>query len=71
MTRPTHPRAALATMQLGRPVVDYITEKRAAGLSFRRIASALRDETGGQTDVSDVTVRSWWAAHLAESEQSA
>lgn len=58
-------------MQLGRPVHEWIAEQRAANLSFRRIASALRDATDGATDVSDVTVRSWWAAHLAETEQSA
>lgn len=58
-------------MQLGRSVFDYIAEQRADGLSFRNIAAGLRDATDGATDVSDVTVRAWWVAHLADTERSA
>lgn len=56
------PRAALATIQLGRPVEDFISERRANGDSFRKIANDLSAATDGATDVTDMTVRTW---HLA------
>ena len=56
---PRHPRAALASLQLGRSVYDYIAEQRANGTAWRAIANNLRDATNGATDVTDQTVRAW------------
>lgn len=55
----THPRQRLATLLLGRPVTEFIAERRANGDSYRTVAAALRDATSGEIDVSDVTVRTW------------
>jgi hypothetical protein len=67
---PTPPRQRLADILLGRPVLDFISERRADDVSYRRIAADLRDATSGEIDVSDVTVRAW---HLAaqDSESAA
>lgn len=56
---PTPPRQRLATLLLGRPVLDFIAEHRANGASYRAVAAHLRDATSGEIDVSDVTVRAW------------
>lgn len=61
-----HPRAALASMQLGRSVYDFIVERRANDESYRSIAYALREATNGETDVTDQTVRAWHLAAVAE-----
>lgn len=63
----THPRQRLADLILGRPVVEFIAERKANGDSFRKIANDLRDESAGEIDVSDVTIRSW---HLAAATNS-
>lgn len=63
---PTPPRQRLADLLLGRPVLDFIAERRADDASYRRIAADLRDATSGEIDVSDVTVRAW---HLAAQEE--
>lgn len=56
---PTPPRQRLADLLLGRPVLEFINERRADDVSYRRIATDLRDATDGEIDVSDVTVRAW------------
>lgn len=61
---PTPPRQRLADLLLGRPVLEFIAEKYADGLSYRRIAADLRDATDGEIDVSDVTIRTWRLASL-------
>lgn len=53
------PQIRYANLLLGRPVLDFITERRANDLSYRRIALDLRDATDGEIDVSDVTIRAW------------
>ena len=58
----TAPRQRLASLLLGRPVLDFIAERRANDDPYRRIAAELRDATSGEIDVSDVTVRAWWLA---------
>lgn len=63
---PTPPRQRLADLLLGRSVLDFIAERKANSLSFRRIAADLRDATDGEIDVSDVTVRAWYLASLTE-----
>lgn len=65
------PRAALATMQLGRPVEDFISERRADGDSFQKIANDLTDATNGATRVTDMTVRTWHLAAEAEATETA
>lgn len=61
-----HPRAALASIQLGRSVFDFIAEQRADGKAYRQIAVALRDATDGATDVTDQTIRAWHLTARAE-----
>lgn len=63
----TPPRQRLADLLLGRPVLDFIAERRANDDPYRRIAADLRDATDGEIDVSDVTVRAWYLASLASS----
>jgi hypothetical protein len=53
------PRQMLAARILDMPVKDYITNLRSHGLSWRRIAQTLREDTGGVIDVTDQTLRSW------------
>lgn len=57
-----HPRQRLASLILGRPVMEFIAEHRANGASYRKVALALRDATDGEVDVSDITIRSWCIA---------
>lgn len=61
----TPPRQRLADLLLGRPVLDFIAERRADGTSYRRIATDLCEATSGEIDVTDVTVRSWHLAAIA------
>lgn len=39
----------------------FVATRRAAGLSWRRIASELRDATENEVDVTDETLRVWFA----------
>jgi hypothetical protein len=59
MTTRRPPQQRYADLLLGRSVDDFITERRANDISYRRIAADLRDATSGEIDVSDVTVRAW------------
>jgi len=47
---------------LGRPLEEYVAEARARGTSWRRISLNLRDETGGEVDITHETLRSWFVA---------
>lgn len=53
------PTQRLADLLLGRPLREYVDEKRAAGLSWRRISQALAADTEGSVDVTHETLRSW------------
>lgn len=53
------PSMRLADILLDEPVDRWIAEQRASGLSWRRIAFALRDATDGQLEISDQTLISW------------
>ena len=55
------PTQRLAESLLGLPVLDWIATRRAAGLSWRRIAQILHSDTGGQVDVTPETLRTWLA----------
>lgn len=55
-----------ADLLLGRNVDDFIAERRADAVPYRRIARDLADATSGEIDVSDVTVRAWHLRSEAE-----
>lgn len=60
MTRLTAtPTQRLATIYLGQPVDQWVTERRAEGLSWRVIAHDLTDATAGAIVVSHEAVRQW------------
>ncbi len=63
------PRQRLADLVLGRPVLDFIAERRADGKSFRLIARDLLEATSGEVDITDMTVRAWHLAAQPDSEQ--
>lgn len=52
-------RSELAGHLLGQPVEDWITDKRAAGRSWRQIAKDISDATAGRIRPTHETVRSW------------
>lgn len=64
-------RQRLASLILGRSVLDFIAERRANDMPYRRIAAELRDATDGEIDLSDVAIRSWWLAHKENAENAA
>lgn len=49
----------LSDLLLGRPVEDFIVERRAAGRAWRYVARDLLEATGGRVDVTHETLRSW------------
>lgn len=51
------PNQRLADILLGEPVEDWISRKRAEGLSWRRISLVLRDEK--DIDVAPGTLLAW------------
>lgn len=54
------PTQRLADLLLGRPVIDWATERRTAGKSWRQISLELRDLHN--LDVTYETLRSWCLA---------
>lgn len=52
----------LADLKLGRPVTEYVAEKRADGKAWRVIARDLYLDTNGEVDVTHETLRSWCGA---------
>ena len=55
----------LAEILLGQPLRKWIADRRAAGLSYDRIAVELHDRTGGQVSVSGEAIRQWAAKDAA------
>lgn len=53
-------RAELADHLLPDGLEEFVTSRRAAGQSWRRIALELRDATGTVIDVTHETLRSWF-----------
>jgi hypothetical protein len=49
----------LAGIILGRPVEDWIDDRRTAGRSWRLIARDLYEATNGQVDITHEAVRRW------------
>lgn len=60
-----NPTQQLAEIILGRPLGTYVAEKRAAGLAWRKVATALHDDTAGRIDVSYEALRVWYADEVA------
>lgn len=57
------PTQDLASHLLGRPVTEWISERRAEGLSYQHICIQLHSRTG--VAVSDETMRRWLSADAA------
>lgn len=55
----------LADLLLGQPVMEWVDERRAKGLSWRKVAIELRDRTEGEIDVAPATLIAWDAARVA------
>jgi hypothetical protein len=53
------PNQKLAGMLLGKPVKDYIAERRAAGRSWRLVSRDLYEATNGQIDITGEAARLW------------
>ena len=54
------PTQQLASIKLGRPLADYVAEKRATGSPWSSIAADLSLDTDGTVDVSRETLRLWY-----------
>lgn len=52
----------LADLIMGRPVNDFIAERRVAGVSWRQIKAELEQATDGQIKVQHETLRRWAGA---------
>lgn len=55
------PRQRLADVLLGRPLEEWVAERRAAKQSWRAVARELEEATGGAVAVTEVTLRAWMA----------
>jgi len=55
------PNQKLAGMLLGKPVKDYIQERRDAGRSWRLVARDLYEATNGQIDITYQAAKNWAA----------
>lgn len=55
-------RHRLADLLLGRPVVEFVEERRANGRAWHEIAYDLRDATDGEITVSGEALRQWVAS---------
>lgn len=53
------PTQRLASLILGRPVQDWIHDRRRAGRSWRLIARDLYEATNGQIDITHQAARNW------------
>lgn len=49
----------LTSILLEQPVDEWIAERRAEGMSWRRVAFTLRDITGNEIDVAPQTIVEW------------
>lgn len=50
----------LADLILGRPLAEFVAERRASDVSWRRISRELLDSTDGAVDISGESLRSWF-----------
>ena len=56
------PTQQLASLKLGRPLEEYVAEKRAAGLPWSSIAVEISLDTDGEVDISRESLRLWYGA---------
>jgi hypothetical protein len=59
------PSQQLAGMILGKPVKDWLRDRRATGRSWRLIARDLYEATNGQIDITHEAARRWAAEDTA------
>ena len=50
----------LADLVLGRPLAEFVAERRASDMAWRRISRELLDATDGAIDISGESLRSWF-----------
>lgn len=53
------PTQRLASVLLGRPVQDWLSDRREAGRSWRLVARDLYEATNGQIDITHEAARKW------------
>lgn len=58
---PLTPTQKLAGFLLGKPVKEYLLERRAAGRSWRLVARDLYEATNGQIDITYQAAKNWAA----------
>jgi hypothetical protein len=58
-----------ATEILGRPLAEWIADRRASGATWRQITKDLEESTGGRIRVNQETVRTW--GHGNEQDRAA
>lgn len=66
-----NPTQQLAEIILGRPLSAYVADRRAEGLAWRKVASALQADTDGRIAVSHEALRLWYGDELAAVEAAA
>lgn len=54
----------LADLKLGKPLAEYVKEKREAGVSWRRITLDLRDDI--DLDVTYESLRAWFPEQIGD-----
>ena len=61
------PSQRLAGIELGRPLADYVTEKRTARprWTWRMIADQVAIDTDGKINVSHESLRQWYGTEVA------
>jgi hypothetical protein len=61
------PSQRLAEMALGRPLADYVAEKRNARprWTWRLIAEQIATDTNGTVNLSHETLRGWYGTEVA------
>lgn len=68
MAEPQTPSQALAEVVLGRPLSEYVAEKRSARpqWSWQLISEQLTADTDGRVTVTRETLRQWYGIEAAE-----
>lgn len=54
----------LADLILERPLAEFVAERRANDVSWRRISRDLSDQTAGAVEISGESLRSWFCDDL-------
>lgn len=65
---PLNAQQQLAEIILGRPLSEYVAAKRADGLAWRTIATAITTDTTGRVTISHEALRLWYGDDLAATE---